>query len=205
MMSIGISAQSEPERYVYFTKGHRATIILPITPDANKGKYYRLDRCEESQIIFVEESHPKARVPYIIVPKEDFCIDLNTLGLEGDLLGEVAINGISFIGYSHTDYVGCRDGYYYMLIDDTPDCLKEGDNNDCPIIGALRAYIEIDWRIYPGEEIETITLKDNTTYMGHHSNQLLNGARCIYNLKGVRVDEPKKGIYIQNRKKLIVK
>lgn len=37
MMSIGISAQSEPERYVYFTKGHRATIILPITPDANKG------------------------------------------------------------------------------------------------------------------------------------------------------------------------
>lgn len=41
--------------------------------------------------------------------------------------------------------------------------------------------------------------------MGHHSNQLLNGARCIYNLKGVRVDEPKKGIYIQNRKKLIVK
>ena len=47
------------------------TIILPSEPDASKGKYYRLDRCEKGKIIFEEELSPKARIPYIRVPKED--------------------------------------------------------------------------------------------------------------------------------------
>ena len=205
MVTNVISAQPETERYVYFTKGQQATIILPITPDRDKGIYYKLDRCENSQIIFVEEPNPQAFIPYIIIPKEDFNIDLCTLDLEGYLLGEVEINGISFTGYYHTDYVGCRDGYYYIIIDNTPDCSKEDRNNNCPIIGALRAYIEVDWRLYPGEIIEEISLRDNTTCVKHLSVQSLNGGRSIYNLAGKRVNASYKGIVIQNGRKVIAK
>ena len=43
---------SEPIEPVIFTKDLMATIILPTEPDASKGKYYRLDRVEDGQIIF---------------------------------------------------------------------------------------------------------------------------------------------------------
>ena len=57
MAYIYASAQS----VVSFTKGQPATIILPIAPDAEKGKYYRLDRWENKQLVFEEERHPQAK------------------------------------------------------------------------------------------------------------------------------------------------
>ncbi len=50
--------------YVSFTKGQRATIILPVAPDAEKGRYYKLDRVENRQIIFEEEVSPRARMRF---------------------------------------------------------------------------------------------------------------------------------------------
>lgn len=203
LASIRVSAQPATEGYVYFTKGQWATIILPIAPDTDKGIYYKLDRYENNQIIFVEEPRPQARTPYIIVPKEDFYIDLSTLDLEGYILGKTAINGISFIGYCYSDYVGCKDGYYYIIIDNTPDCYK-GDNLDYPIIGALRAYIEVDWRVFPGEKIEEVILMTNTTSMRLLPVKTQNKAERIYDLQGRRLSsEPSKGIYIQNGRKHI--
>ena len=61
------SAQIVTNEPVTFTKDQMATIILPTAPDASKGKYYRLDRVENGQIVFEQEKQPRARVPYIIV------------------------------------------------------------------------------------------------------------------------------------------
>ena len=57
---------------ITFTAGQMATIILPTEPDASKGKYYRLAGCREGEIVFEQELHPRAHVPYIIMPSEDF-------------------------------------------------------------------------------------------------------------------------------------
>lgn len=204
LVSIGVFAQSTSEECVYFTKGEQATIILPTAPNVDKGIYYRLDRCENGQIVFVEEPNPQAYTPYVIVPKENFSIDWSVLDLEGDVLGLVKIDGISFIGYSHRDYVGCIDSFYYFIIDNTPDCLR--DVNE-PIIGALRAYLEVDSRIYPNSEKGMeIILINNASPIEHLSFLSRNEVECIYDFQGRHLSsKPQKGLYIQNGKKMIVK
>ncbi|MBR1499387.1 MAG: hypothetical protein IJ615_07165, partial [Bacteroidaceae bacterium] len=104
-----------------------ATIVLPTEPDAGKGKYYRLAGCKEGEIVFERELQPRARVPYIIVPSEDFSIDpaeLELAGLTGDT---VSVDGVRFIGTYMSEVLPSFGGdggssFYYDIIDQTSDC-----------------------------------------------------------------------------------
>lgn len=196
---------------VSYTKGQMATIILPTEPDANKGKYYRLDRCEDGKIIFTEEFHPKAKVPYIIVPNEDFNIDLNTLDLEGLTKSSVSVGGVSFIGsYNHAEY-NCEEGYYIDIIDKTTDCHVDDVNLRMVTIGALRAYLKVSWDD-PYRQGGTrgvknklaIVLEDNPNSIAKVKGEKYNDG--IYDLQGRRLlSKPAKGLYMQNGKKFMVR
>ena len=130
---------------VSFTQGQVATIVLPTTLEAEKGRYYRLSRCEDNKIIFVEEPNPKAHTPYIIVPNEDFSIVLDSLNLEGMRSDTVSAQGLYFIGAYSRKELTCPDGYYIDILDATPDCRMASDSMERPIIGALRAYLVVNW------------------------------------------------------------
>jgi len=196
---------------VSYTKDQMATIILPTEPDASKGKYYRLDRCEKGKIIFEEELSPKARTPYIIVPKEDFCIDLSTLDLDGLLRDTVSVKGASFIGsYCHEE-LSCQDGFYIDIIDATPDCQADDSNQRKAIVGALRACLIVSWDdpYNPGgskgiTEKRELVLLDNGTSLTPNPSPVREGS--IYDLQGRRLSEkPAKGLYIQNGVKRVVR
>ena len=194
--------------YVSFTKGQRATIILPVAPDAEKGRYYKLDRVENRQIIFEEEVSPRARVPYIIVPKEDFKVDLNVLDLNGLYHDTISIKGIWFIGtYKHErmDYLEC---HYIDIIDITSDCCPEGPSSPMPIVGALRAYLEVDYKTYPDPkwEMMEVVLHDKAVFLDLLKAQPSVNTGIIYNLQGRRLMKaPEKGLYIQDGKKVVIK
>jgi hypothetical protein len=204
---------------VSYTKDQMATIILPTEPDASKGRYYRLDRCEKGKIIFEEELSPKARTPYIIVPKEDFCIDLNTLDLVGLLRDTVSVKGASFIGsYSHEE-LSCQDGFYIDIIDATPDCQADDSNQRKAIVGALRACLIVNWDdpYNPGgskgiTEKRELVLKDNGTSLTPNPSPVREGS--IYDLSGRKINSQfstfnsqfrKKGLYIEDGKKILIK
>ncbi|MBO4549426.1 MAG: hypothetical protein J5733_01735, partial [Bacteroidaceae bacterium] len=222
---------------VTFTKDQMATIILPTSPDAGKGKYYRLDRCEEvegqmgRQIVFEEELQPRARVPYIIVPGEDFCIDPSTLDLEGLSIDTVSIDGIHFIGvYERKELPALTGGdgggsFYVDIIDTTPDCgflLSEETGREAFHIGALRAFLQVTWddpidhggSKVPEEKMQ-IVLKDNPD--GIEGNEELRMKseefNAVYDLSGRRIDSslfplrssPQKRIYIEDGKKKVTK
>ena len=200
-----------PKEAVSYTKGQMATIILPTEPDANKGKYYRLDRCEDGKIIFTEEFQPKAKVPYIIVPNEDFNIDLNTLDLEGLTKSSVSVGGVSFIGsYNHAEF-NCEEGYYIDIIDKTTDCHVDDANLRMVTIGALRAYLKVSWDD-PYRQGGTrgvrnklaIVLEDNPNSIAKVKSE--NDNDGIYDLQGRHLlSKPAKGLYMQNGKKFMVK
>ncbi len=148
------SAQIVTNEPVTFTQDQMATIILPTAPDASKGKYYRLDRVENGQIVFEQEKQPRARVPYIIVPSEDFSIDISSLDLEGLQADTVTVGGVSFIGsYVRKELPALTGGdgggsLYYDIIDTTPDCgfLSTAETGkEAFRIGALRAYLTVNW------------------------------------------------------------
>ena len=200
-----LQKEKEP---VSFTAGQIATIILPTTPDASKGKYYRLDRYEDGQIIFEQELQPQAHIPYIIVPNEDFSIDLRTLDLTGLSRDTVSIAGISFIGSYVSETFDYPDGFYIDFIDITSDCRFD---ESC-VIGALRAYLLVHWddpynqggtRVPPLNKMG-IVLRDYETGITSPLGETGEGA-AIYNLAGQRLSKPQKGIYIENGKKIAVK
>ena len=210
-----------PEVVASYSKDQMATIILPTEPDASKGRYYRLDRCEKGKIIFEEELSPKARIPYIIVPKEDFSIDLSTLDLDGLLRDTVSVKGASFIGsYSHEE-LSCQDGFYIDIIDATPDCQADDSNQRKAIVGALRACLIVSWDdpYNPGgskgiTEKRELVLKDNPNGIESLTpNPSPSEKGTIYDLSGRKIDSSlftlhsslKRGLYIQNGKKIIVK
>ena len=206
---------------VTYTEGQMATIILPEEPDASKGKFYRLDRIEEGKIVFEQELHPQAHVPYIIVPNEDFSIDLNTLDLEGcspDTVsievrfeGQAESQSIYFIGsYVSKELPALTGGEgggssYIQIIDTTPDCRFE---ESC-VIGALRAYLLVRWDDpynqggTKGRGNMEIVLRDYGTSLASPLGEKGEGA--IYDLQGrLLPDKPAKGIYIESGQKRMI-
>ena len=210
-----------PETLVSYTEGQMATIILPTDPDPELGKYYRLDRREDGKIIFEEELAPKAHVPYIIMPKEDFIIDLGTLDLEGCYRDSVSADGITFIGSFVSEEIDYVENCYIDIIDITPDCREDDLCIEKPIIGALRAFLRVDthWedpynpggtRSMEAQKKLPIVLHDNTTAINDiWQEETGNGKTsdgAIYDLSGRKIfNALKKGIYIQNGKKILIK
>ncbi|MBO7067947.1 MAG: leucine-rich repeat domain-containing protein [Bacteroidaceae bacterium] len=212
------------EETVSFTKDQMATIILPTEPDASKGKYYKLDKGEEGKIIFTEELEPKARTPYIIVPNQDFSIDLNKLDLGGLCNDTVSIEGISFIGSYGRGEISCQEGFYIDIIDLTPDCQMGDTNSRTAVIGALRACLIVNWDDPYSQggtkgvtEKRKIVLHDNPNGIGEMKDESVKSEKytdAIYDLSGRKINASlftlrsslrRKGIYIQNGKKVVVK
>ena len=219
-------AATSPTEPVTFFKDQMATIVLPTEPDASKGKYYRLAGCKEGEIVFEQELQPRAHVPYIIVPHEDFSIDpaeLELAGLTGDT---VSVEGVRFIGTYVSEVLpslgGDGGGFYYDIIDQTPDCSLSlsGETGMQAVVGALRAYLLVDWKTTgwndpytqggtkdPWQKME-IVLKDERTGMDSHNDikneeLRIKNDRGIYDLHGRRVSGSKlpRGIYIKDGRK----
>ena len=215
-------AATSPTNPVTFTAGQMATIVLPTEPDASKGKYYRLAGCKEGEIIFEQELQPRAHVPYIIMPSEDFSIDpaeLELAGLTGDT---VSVDGVRFIGTYMREVLPSLGGdggssFYYDIIDQTPDCSPlPGEGPGVRLfVGALRAYLLVDWKAAGWNDPYTqggtktplekmpIVLRDNATSIAG-CPQMVNGkssnGKC-YDLQGRRISEkPSRGIYIEGGK-----
>ena len=192
-----------------------ATIILPTTPDAELGKYYRLDRCEENYIVFVEELQPQAHTPYIIVPSEDFSIDLSTLDLAGLSNEGVSIEDISFIGSYTGGEFNEQSDFYIKIIDETEDCqiVSEG----VYIVGALRAYLQVNWddpfsqdgTRSPRQKMEVMLL-DKGDGIDEIQNSEFNiqdeEGPAIYDLSGRKLSgKLTNGIYIVDGKKVAIR
>ena len=213
----------DPIDLVSFSQGKRATIILPTTPDASKGKYYRLDRWENGKIIFTEELQPKARTPYIIIPNEDFSIDLSKLELESLLSDTVSVKGAMFIGSYNSAERDCQEGFYIDIIDATPDCQIIGTDQRKAAIGALRAFLVAPWddpyTQGPTKGIKNkreIVLQDDPNGIAEVKNERVKSEKyndAIYDLSGRKVNcqlspvnsQLKNGIYIQNGVKRVVR
>ncbi len=199
---------------VTFAAGQMATIVLPTAPEASRGKYYRLDRVEGNEIIFEQELQPRAHIPYIIVPGEDFCIDISTMDLKGLSRDTVSIDGVSFIGTYQKEEIESKEGFYIDIIDATPDCILSDNKLK---VGALRAFLQVHWddpyshggTKVPAEKLQ-IVLHDHGTGLKTLSNSPLKG-EDIYDLNGRIVNgkwsnsKLPHGIYIKDGRKTLKK
>ena len=87
---------------VTYPAGERCTLVLPFTPDASAGRYYRLYEQVGNDVVFVREPEPKACVPYVFFPEKDYMVDVAGLNLTQPVT-LLRTPGTSFMGrfYSH--------------------------------------------------------------------------------------------------------
>jgi len=120
-----------------FKAGVAGTIILPVTPDASLGKYYRLDRRIVKTFVFVREKSPKANVPYILVADKDCRVDISGMDLS-ITPGVTDIGDSWFIGqYDNSNFLYTTN-QELIFIDTTPDFCGLGH------VGGCRAYVLVD-------------------------------------------------------------
>ena len=192
---------------VEYKAERRATIMMPVTPDASLGKYFRMARTEDMQLIFEREPSPQANVPYVIFPYEDFSVDLKPLDLTMEA-GKTSISNVDFVGsYINYDFP-TTDNQELIFLDETPDCGFAYYYSELwgqwfvggGRIGALRACIVEDG--WYGNEV---VFHDDTSGITTAENDAIDGA-VVYDLQGRRlIVTPQNGIYIAKGKKIVVK
>ena len=182
---------------VEYKAGRRATIIMPVTPDASAGKYYRLDRREDNKLIFEREPSPQANVPYVIVPDRDFAIDLKPLDLTM-IAGKTQVWGVDFIGsYTNIDF-GILGAESFKFLDETPD-VEDYGRYEGGRVAALRAYL------FASAYVPEIVFNDDTDGISPTATETI-GKTAIFDLQGRRLSgKPAKGVYIENGRKRVVK
>ena len=160
---------------------------------------------------------------------------MSTLDVAGLSPDTVTVGGISFIGsYVRMELPALTGGdgggsssSYYDIIDQTPDCQGAASSTEMSIVGALRAYLVVNWNdpITPGgarspmEKMEIVLHDDGTGISDaerlNDKGQMIND-NSVYSLSGQRVGvangklimyngQLKPGIYIVGGKKILVK
>lgn len=215
-----------------FKKGQRATIILPVEPDPAWGRFYRLDRRginsdeEACKLYFERELSPKANVPYVIFPNNDFELNIGDydLNLEPGSFTIPIPEELQSKYPDHECYAGVFGSYKnqitsgllytterYLYIDDTPDCQAEFDVSPYghSRIGACRAYFKMTFPVLPlqlifvGENPESY-IPDGVTLIS--VQEQTSDSHNIFDLQGRKVQgQPTRGIYIKDGKKVVMK
>lgn len=72
-------------------------------------------------------------------------------------------------------------------------------------VSAGKAYLQIPTASVPATARMAVVFNDETTGISHIENGALRMDNSVYNLSGQRVSQPKKGLYIVNGKKVIIK
>lgn len=184
---------------VEYKAGRLATIIMPVTPDASVGKYFRLDRIENYKLIFEREFSPQANIPYIISPDKDFVVDLRPLDLSIEA-GKTTIDELEFIGTYMNKDINITESQALQFIDEAPDAgYAEREGFLYPYSGriaALHAYFVGRWNV------PQIVYHDDTD--GILPSTIETMCTITYDLQGRRLSkEPAHGVYIQNGRKRI--
>ena len=188
-----------------FTADRQATIILPETPSPSWGRYYRLSHREGRDIIFVREQEPKANVPYVIFPNQDFSIALSDY-LQSELpeagyvpfYDSADVREWGFFGtYESRDLPHIE--MFARFFDCTPDCHTD---NSAPLrVGAFRAYLVTTFSGMAYDELKCVFVGETTDITeaatGHTDARL-------FDLQGRRVQgTPQRGLYIRDGKKVL--
>ena len=189
-----------------YSAGKMATIVLPKDPDASLGRYYRFDCLADRTVYFEREEHPKANVPYVIFPAEDFVINLSDFDLtslpQPEFVPAFPDDDNMPYGFYGT-YNSTDIDYMATILDDTPDCVA--DVTKIRRAGAFRCYF------YGVSNLGYNFKKENFVFVGEQTGisdveQASQQAGTCFDLQGRRLNGvPQRGMYIRDGRKYVVK
>lgn len=184
-------------------KGKFGTIMLPFAPKSDKHVFFKLTKAESNMLTFDEEPEPKANTPYLYRLRDDAENGSITAGgsvtIAADIANPDAVNDWHMVGSFSNQIIETEDDdtYYYGY--------AASDNKLHRVtkkmtVKPYRAYFTTNG-IQP-TQLAVRTRGGETTIIDAAEVEDLT-PEVYYDLNGRRVDNPDKGIYIVNGKKVI--
>ena len=201
-----VAKEVELERL--FDTEKTGTVYLPFALDAataaSLGKFYELKGFDEANktvsMVSVEET--KANTPYMFKPAKDK-ISVDMAEVKADIPGAPVAGKIKFVGtYEITNICSDVSKQYYCFMADGPMAGKFVHVTETAVkMNPYRAYMEMEG----SASSRDFDLMLDGVPTGIQNIKVGTDNNVYYDLSGRRVLYPKKGMYIMNGKKVIIK
>lgn len=193
--------------YRQFSKGVPSSLCLPFKPSAkNGGKFYTYKTEDDKHIVLTTENEPQANKPYFFYPSSDvtlFSSEPQTIDAvtTADELTDNNLHGVyagkSFEGVSNA-YGMASTAFTYKGTDYPAGSFVRFTGN--AYINPFRAYL----LSVSGAKSAVMEMVVDDTPTGITNLPTASDAEATYyNLQGMRVTAPTKGIFIHNGKKFV--
>ena len=182
------------------------TICLPFAPKTDDAvKYYTLSGVSGETVNFDEVAEPVANTPYLIAVSgtsdiTESCkfLKVSSMTINSTTIDSYTFNG-TFTGLTNED----AQGKYVLQSNNKWG--KVTTENNAAFIPPFRAFIEA-----PASGARQLSGSidggdDNTTGIKYIRTQNIDGTERYFDLNGRRIENPRKGIYIVNGKKVLLK
>jgi hypothetical protein len=203
--SVGYAGSADKATYArMFTEGKLCTIVLPFAMSeedaAKRGTFYKITSIKNGYIFGDEVAAPEAYVPYIYMPSNyPWFTDVEVSELPAFALKSVTTAEgytMEFVAEPTTltsggeyDYYGFADGKFVKAAVATAN--------------PFRAYIKVPHAANAPATLQW--LGDEATGISDYKAEDGSAKKEVFDLQGRRVENPVRGIYIINGKKVVVK
>lgn len=203
--SVGYDGSADKATYARtFTEGKLCTIVLPFAMSeedaAKRGTFYKITSIKNGYIFGDEVAAPEAYVPYIYMPSNyPWFTDVEVSELPAFALNSVTTDEgytMEFVAEPTTltsggeyDYYGFADGKFVKAAVATAN--------------PFRAYIKVPHAANAPATLQW--LGDEATGISDYKAEDGSAKKEVFDLQGRRVENPVRGIYIINGKKVVVK
>lgn len=194
--------------YRQFSKGVPSSVCLPFQPAATSdGKFYTYKSDDDKHIVITTVDPPSANTPYFFYPSNDLTLSgtasqtINAVTksdekMSNNLYGVYA--GKSFAGVSNA-YGMASTAFTYNGTNYPAGTFVKF--SDTAYLNPFRAYLLLSGTSAKSAVMEMVV--DDTPTGITNQPTASNAEASYYNLQGMRVTSPTKGIFIHNGKKIV--
>lgn len=201
---VAFTATAAPTYDRAFAASTTTTVCLPFALTAAEaatlGTFYELSSVDGTTLHFTSVAAPVANKAYLVVPTATGL----TLSETGKSIAATpadlgtTVSGVDFIGTLAATTIPASDGSYSYYAYNNGSLVKITTN--AATLPAFRGYFKV-----AGASARSLNISLDNEATGI-STLLMNNGKVnneVYNLKGQRVSQPTKGLYIVNGKKVI--
>ena len=181
------------------SKDHWNTFVVPFDITSFKGEIREYSRLEGKTMVFTRTDEMRAGLPYLVKPDED---------ITDPVYSNVTLTSMhaSFVNKGGDYYFKGTYGPYplstdkrHMFITTSGQLAYPKDLEHSQLKG-MRAYIEM----LNGTPAPSFDIEGDATGIAEVRSKMADGRDDIYDLQGRKVQNPGKGLYIVNGKKIII-
>ncbi len=213
-----IAANDNVERNVTLTRtlpaNKWATIVMPFGLNSDQiastfgegTKVAQLTGADETKLTFQSVTNMTANEPYMIYSPTGLteAKTISGVTVAKGTPEKTTASGVDFIGsYGALTNIPASDNTETYFFVSNNNLYKTAASGNANTIKGFRAYFKV-----PGTTAARLTgfvIDDETTGVQELKNSRIEGLKSYYDLKGQRVSQPKKGVYVVGGKKVVVK